>query len=182
VAVTNSGKVAGAEVVQLYVAPRQGSVLRPVRELKGFSKVFLAPGETKMVSLALDRRAFAFWSTDGGAWIVESGPFDIEVGSSSRDLRRRATVEVTVVHQVRRVWDQNACLVQLKNHPVGSQFYQMALPRFLSMFGSVGADDPAALMMEAMISEMPLRNLVRMGGGQFTEEQLEDLLLQLNAT
>ena len=182
VAVTNSGPVSGAEVVQLYVAPRRPSVLRPVRELKAFGKVFLAPGETKTVSLTLDRRAFAFWSAEAHAWTVDSGPFDIVVGSSSRDLRQSATVEVTSSQKLPRVWDQNACLVDLKSHPVGKEFYEATLPQILGMFGSVEPDDPAALMMEAMMSEMPLRNLVRMGNGQLTEAQLDDLLRRLNAT
>jgi beta-glucosidase len=180
VTVTNTGKLAGAEVVQLYVAPRQASVIRPVRELKGFAKVFLNPGQSKTVSLTLGRRAFAFWSAEADDWCVDSGEYELAVGSSSRDLRQRASLRITALKPAKRVWDQNACLVDLKSHPAGKAFYDAALPRFLTMFGSAGPDDPAALMMEAMISEMPLRNLVRMGGGQLTEAQLDELLGSLN--
>lgn len=180
VAVTNTGTVAGAEVVQLYVGDRQASVLRPVRELKAFSKVALAPGETKTVTLTLDRRAFAFWSVEAHAWIVESGEFDLWVGSSSRDLRQNAVVTVTATSEIPRVWDQNATLADLKLHPAGKAFAEAARAGFLNMFGAIEPGSAGALMMENMINEMPLRNLVRMGGGQFPEAQLNDLLAKLN--
>ncbi len=90
--VTNRGSVAGAEVVQVYVGDRESSVARPVRELKGFAKVFLQPGESREVALTLDQRAFAFWSERLGRWAVEAGDFEVAVGTSSRDLPLRAVV------------------------------------------------------------------------------------------
>ena len=84
--VTNTGSRAGAEVVQVYVGDVEASVARPLRELKGFVKVQLEPGETKKVSCELDERAFAFWSQRFGQWVVESGEFIIAVGNSSRHL------------------------------------------------------------------------------------------------
>ena len=88
---TNSGAVAGAEVVQFYVGQPTATVERPLRELKGFSKVFLKPGESRRVEIVLDRRAFAFWDTNSHGWKVEPGKFVIEAGSSSRDIRLTAT-------------------------------------------------------------------------------------------
>jgi beta-glucosidase len=84
--VTNTGQRAGAEVVQIYVGDIEASVARPLRELKGFVKVHLEPGETQKVSCQLDERAFAFWSQRFGQWVVESGEFLIAVGNSSRHL------------------------------------------------------------------------------------------------
>jgi beta-glucosidase len=89
--VTNNGDVAGAEIVQLYVRDVEASVKRPPKELKGFQKLTLEPGETKAASFALDDRTFAFWN-DG--WTVEPGDFVLECGSSSRDIRARATVSM----------------------------------------------------------------------------------------
>jgi len=180
VPLTNTGKVAGAEVVQLYVGDNEASVIRPVRELKAFAKVFLAAGETKIVELVLDRRSFAFWSIDEKNWVVETGEFELSVGSSSRDLRQFVSITVTASSEPNKVWDQNACLIELKTHPAGREFYHASLAQFLTMFGSVEPEDPARLMMEAMISEMPLRNLVRMGNGRFSEAQLDELLAKLN--
>lgn len=94
VTVTNTGPVAGAEVVQVYVRDVEASVARPVRELKGFAKVDLEPGESQEVSIALDQRAFSFWSELLGRWVVEAGEFAVEVGHHSRDLPLSHTVTV----------------------------------------------------------------------------------------
>ncbi len=96
--VTNTGKMAGKEVVQLYVADKKSTVIRPVKELRDFAKVELAPGETKTVSFILDKRAFAYYSVKIHDWHVETGEFDILIGKSSRDivLSKTVTVESTV--------------------------------------------------------------------------------------
>ena len=83
--VTNTGKVAGAEVAQLYVSDPSAKVDRPERELKGFEKVRLAPGETKHVTLSLDARAFSYWDTPAHKWTIDPGKFVIRVGDSSED-------------------------------------------------------------------------------------------------
>ena len=85
--VTNTGKVAGAEVVQVYVHDEQAAVKRPEKELKGFQKVFLKPGETKTVTLTLDQNAFQYYDEVKKQWVLEPGKFDVLVGASSRDIR-----------------------------------------------------------------------------------------------
>ena len=90
--VTNSGKVAGREVVQLYVRDPVASVQRPEKELRGFQKIALAPGESQTIRFALAARDFAYYSTRHGQWIAESGEFELLVGASSRDIRLRATL------------------------------------------------------------------------------------------
>jgi beta-glucosidase len=92
--VKNTGDRAGQEVVQLYVRDVEASVFRPMKELKGFEKVSLDPGEVKEVSFNLEQRAFAFYHTGVKDWQVEAGTFEILVGASSADIRLRATVEV----------------------------------------------------------------------------------------
>ena len=92
--VANTGSVAGAEVVQVYVGDVESTVARPVRELKGFTKVALEPGQSTLVSIVLLERAFAYWSTQWSRWAVEAGDFEISVGSSSRDLVATRTVPV----------------------------------------------------------------------------------------
>lgn len=92
--VTNTGKMAGKEVVQLYVADKKSTVIRPAKELRDFAKVELAPGETKTVAFSLDKRAFAYYSVKIHDWHVESGEFDILIGKSSRDIVLSKTVFV----------------------------------------------------------------------------------------
>ena len=84
---TNSGKVAGAGVVQLYVSDTEASVQRPEKELKGFEKVYLEPGESATVRFTLNRRALSFFDADAHDWKAESGEFHALVGLSSRDIR-----------------------------------------------------------------------------------------------
>ena len=92
--VRNTGKVAGAEVAQVYVTDDQCSVVRPVKELKGFEKVFLKPGEEKTISLTLDQEAFRFYDSYKHDFVVEPGSFTVSVGSSSADIRLRASFNV----------------------------------------------------------------------------------------
>lgn len=94
VRVTNTGPRHGKEVVQVYVRDLESSLPRPPKELKAFAKVALAPGESKTVEFALDERAFAFYDPHRGRWVVEPGEFELLVGSSSRDIRAKATVEL----------------------------------------------------------------------------------------
>uniref|UniRef100_E6QIC1 Thermostable beta-glucosidase B (Gentiobiase) (Cellobiase) (Beta-D-glucoside glucohydrolase) n=1 Tax=mine drainage metagenome TaxID=410659 RepID=E6QIC1_9ZZZZ len=93
--VRNTGKRAGAEVIQLYVHDGHAKVDRPAHELKGFERVSLAPGETKTVHFKLDRAALSYWSTKKHAWVADSGEFTLQVGSSSRDLPLQATLTLT---------------------------------------------------------------------------------------
>lgn len=88
--VKNTGLVAGAEVVQIYLQDAESSVPRPVKELKGFHKVFLQPGETRTLTLLLRQRDLAFWDTDRDDWRVEPGEFNVMAGVSSADIRASA--------------------------------------------------------------------------------------------
>ena len=120
VPVTNTGARRGAEVVQCYVAPSTTALVRPPKELKAYAKVWLAPGETKTVTLELDNRAFSYWDPGAadwpeladrqraanamaplvtgrrteGAWVIEPGAYDIVIGRSATDLTHRVTVNI----------------------------------------------------------------------------------------
>jgi beta-glucosidase len=87
--VKNTGPRAGKEVAQLYVRDIESSIDRPVRELKGFQKIFLAPGEIKKVTFEVDTRALSFYDPKKSRWVAESGQFEIQVGASSRDIRQK---------------------------------------------------------------------------------------------
>ncbi len=93
VRVTNTGAVRGAETVQCYVHDAEASVARPQQELKAFAKVWLDPGESRDLALALDERAFAFWDVGAHGWTVEPGAFELRVGTSSRAIAHRLTIE-----------------------------------------------------------------------------------------
>jgi len=91
---TNTGTRAGAEVAQVYVHQAKPGLPRPLRELKGFQKVVLEPGATQTVSIALGRRAFAFYDPGKPGWLAEPDTFEISVGGSSRDLRLQGAFDL----------------------------------------------------------------------------------------
>ncbi|MBQ1637917.1 MAG: glycoside hydrolase family 3 C-terminal domain-containing protein [Bacteroidales bacterium] len=95
VPVTNTGAVAGAEVVQVYVSDPEASVDRPVKELKGFCKVWLEPGETKTVAVDLTRESLSFFDAAAHSWKAEPGRFDVLVGASSADIRGSVSFELS---------------------------------------------------------------------------------------
>ena len=93
--VTNTGKVAGADVAQVYVGDKHAKVPRPPKELKGFAKVNLKPGETRHVTVPLDSRSFAYYDVEGKQWRIDPGTFDILVGRSSDQIELKGTIDVT---------------------------------------------------------------------------------------
>ena len=85
--VTNTGSVAGTEIVQLYVAKKNSELFRPARELKGFARVTLAPGEKQRITIMLDDKAFRFWNVKANRWEIEGGEYELLVGASVEDIR-----------------------------------------------------------------------------------------------
>jgi beta-glucosidase len=92
--ILNTGTRAGAEVAQVYVGEPDAGVPRPVKELKGFSRVMLAPGESRRVTVTLDRRAMAYWDTGSHDWKIDAGKFVVYVGDSSQNLPLQGTFAV----------------------------------------------------------------------------------------
>ena len=183
--VKNTGERPGKAVAQLYVGREgPGDVIRPLRELKGFAKVALAPGEAKEVTFELDKRAFATWNSDIHDWHVESGAYAIEVGASSRDLPLCSVVEVesTVALPVR--YDENSIFMDLMKDPKARAVLAPVLARIGGMFAPEGAEDssPEAQaddMLAALLNYMPLRGIVSFGG-DVPDNFLDQLLDRLN--
>ena len=92
--VKNIGTREGQEVVQLYISDKKSSLPRPVKELKAFQKVRLAPGEEKEVTLTVDKKALSFFDDGKHEWIVEPGKFEAVIGSSSRDMKGSVPFEL----------------------------------------------------------------------------------------
>lgn len=85
--VTNTGSVAGTEIVQLYIAKKSSELFRPAKELKGFARVTLAPGEKQCITIMLDDKAFRFWNVKANRWEIEGGEYELLVGASVEDIR-----------------------------------------------------------------------------------------------
>ncbi len=140
--VKNIGKVDGAEVAQLYVADVQSSIFRPVKELKGFKKVFLKAGEEKEVTLTLDRRAFAYYNVLIKDWHIESGEFRIMVGASSADIRLEASVTVTSANPSAPIPDYRATAPIYYNLTEDSeQKRTIPIEQFAALYGASVVDN-----------------------------------------
>lgn len=123
VTVTNTGSRAGAEVVQLYVAAPKGAVLRPEKELRGFEKVFLQPGESKTVEFTLTRRDFAYYDMELGEWYAPEGEYKVLAASSSRDVRCEASVQYHLARIKRREITGWSTIGELRACQAGQEMY-----------------------------------------------------------
>jgi beta-glucosidase len=165
--VTNTGQRAGAEVVQVYVGDIEASVARPLRELKGFVKVHLEPGETQQVSCQLDERAFAFWSRRFQQWVVESGEFTIAVGSSSRDLVATETITLDAP-RLSLPLGPDSTLHEWMEDERGRELLTKRDVRLLQ--------DPELIMV---IGTMPMHTLAAFEGMALSHDELEQLIAEL---
>ena len=185
--VTNTGKRAGKAVVQLYVGDLESTPIRPVRELKGFRKVQLQPGESKTVSFTLDKRSFAYWNTEIHDWHVETGDFTIEIGGSSRDLPLRGTVKVESTAELPRHFTADSIYLDIMSDPKGKEIMSTFMKKTMEIFGheeeSAGTEAAREAISEemtmAMMKYMPLRGILSFGGAD-AEEEMKQLLEELN--
>ena len=187
VRVTNTGKRAGKTVVQLYVGDCESSVFRPVRELKGFDKVFLEPGESKDVSFTLDKRSFAYWNTKIHDWHVESGEFRIEIGHSSRDIACCAAVQVDSTAEIPRRYDVNSIFMDLMQDPRADTVLKPLLDGIREMFMPSDEEQSDAAqeaisneMSLAMVKYMPLRSILSFAGDKADPGLIDQILKALN--
>ena len=178
VKVTNTGAVAGKEVVQLYISDRNGTPGRPAKELKGFCKVDLAPGESKTVSMTITARDLSFWQETLGDWYAPSGKYAVFVGRASDDIRLCAELRFATRKLLPLVVDSTTTIGELMADPRTAPLVQQMTAAMGD--GMLDMNDPGmAAMMEAMMSGLPLKSLITFGMMQ--PEQLEGLIQTLNA-
>jgi len=171
--VTNTGTVAGAEVVQVYVRDLEASVARPVRELKGFAKVSLEPGESRQVTVTLDQRAFSFWSELLERWVVEAGEFAVEVGHHSRDLPLTGTVAIDAP-SIAPPLTADSTLHEWMADPQGLALIEEAV--------AAGQHDPTRdKELVAVIGTMPMSTLAAFEGMSIDHDTLAELVDRLHA-
>lgn len=210
VPITNKGKVAGAEIVQVYVRQRGASVFRPDRELKGYAKVRLAPGETSEVVIELDKRAFSFWDNDAKKWRVEPTEFDILIGESATTIHRTLsfTAQGDEGYNMREAFsavqpvtmdDAQLSALGLTVTPVESSrpFHRNSTLSDIrnhwlgkrvyaqaqtQMRAILNPDDNPVLekMGESFLNHLPLRTLQTMSQGALTDSRLDTMIAVMN--
>ncbi|MEH7076279.1 glycoside hydrolase family 3 C-terminal domain-containing protein [Neobacillus drentensis] len=174
VKIKNTGSMTGKEVVQLYVRDVESTMSRPEKELKGFEKVFLQPGEEKTVTFELGKRAFAYYNVKLKEWHVETGTFEILVGKSSRNILLRDTVDVESTVTIKKILTRNSTFGDLMEHPVGAEMMKAMSQAQFDGESSLGAG------MQEMIMGTTLHNAAVMSNGLFTEEMLKGILQAVN--
>ncbi|MFJ4173118.1 glycoside hydrolase family 3 C-terminal domain-containing protein [Microbacterium sp. NPDC089696] len=182
--VTNTGDRDGRELVQVYAAPARSAVQRAPRELKAFSSVELAAGETRTVELVIRREDLAYWDVRVDRWVVEGGEYTVEAAASSRDIRSSAVVAIDG-DVVSLPLTLSSSIGDVVAHPVAGPIVMQALGGLMS--GLTEADSSAASMMpndeamQKMMASFPIGRLIGFPGVDVTHEQIEQLLAGANA-
>lgn len=187
VKVKNTGKIAGKEVVQLYTGVANSRVRRPLRELKGFEKVELQPGEEKEISFVLDGAAFAYYEPKIHGWFVERGEVCVEIGASSRDIRFAKYIKMDSGMELPTTITRFTPIGDLMNTEKGREF----VTGFMKQMGIGGQEsrekrtaedsamgEGAEKMRMQMMLEMPLNALVSYG--IMPDEKLDELIGRMN--
>ena len=188
VTVKNTGSRAGKAVAQLYVGDVESDAIRPLRELKGFTKVALEPGESRDVTFTLNKRSFASWNEKIHDWHVESGDFTIQVGASSRELPLCACVRVQSTVQVPMTYSVDSIFMDLMADEKARTVFEPFFRKLQEGFGG-GEEEKSEAAQEAvsddmgaaMMNYMPLRGLMSFNANPEVIRMVEQLLAQLNS-
>ena len=186
VTVTNTGSRFGKAVAQLYVGGRDGDWIRPVRELRGFRKVALQPGESKDVSFTLDKRCFALWNEQIHDWYVPAGQYEIAVGDSSRNLPLRTEITLTSTASLPQTYTMDSIYLDLMADPKARPLVEAFLRG--QQQDETPQEERSEAASEAITDEMnvamfqysPLRNGISFGSGRKAAQAMEELLRKLN--
>jgi len=187
--VTNTGTVAGKEIVQVYVHDRSSRLARPPKELKGFAKVALEPGETKTVIVPLDFRAFAYYHPGYQRWITEEGEFDILVGASAADIRGAATVMLHSTLELPCRLNRESTIRDWLEDPRGQRVFEPLFKQLTASMAAIfGGGDSAGetIGMDTLgfMLDMPLLGILDFQEGRLpapAEEMVEGLLAEVRA-
>ncbi len=179
VPVTNTGTRPGTETVQLYVVDRTGAFGRPEKELKGFAKVALEPGETGQARFALDERSFAYYSVELSDWYAPAGRYEILAGASCQDIRSRASVTANTGVCLPMTVDENTTFGELMAHPATSSALAELLGRMKGALGGAGGGEAISTeMSHKMIENAPLR--AAQGFAHLPDEAMRDMIARFN--
>ncbi|MBQ6383546.1 MAG: glycoside hydrolase family 3 C-terminal domain-containing protein [Clostridia bacterium] len=182
--VKNTGDRSGKEVVQLYVAAKNGTVARPVKELKGFVKVALQPGETKTVEMTIDDRALSYYDEDLRDWYAPSGEYALLAGDSSDHITAEGTVRFETKKLPYLAVDTDTNVGELLKDPRTAPVFQQLMAARMSAAnasqdGISGDEAQDQAMMQAMMEYMPLKSLISFG--VMNREQLQGLVQMLRS-
>jgi beta-glucosidase len=184
--VTNTGSVAGKEVVQVYVRDCESKLVRPLKELKGFAKVELQPGETKTVTIALDFRSFAYYHPAYRQWVTEGGEFEIQIGASSADIRFTQTVTLQSTLELPPTLKRESTVRDWLSDPIGKVVVEPLVQKMIERKKTImQADgrDGETISPEEM--DMPLLSILHFSENELplpADDLVDTLLRQVYQT
>jgi beta-glucosidase len=177
--VTNTGKVKGKEVIQLYVADKKSSAQRPVKELKAFDKIELAPGESKEVSFTLSVRDFSYYSKVYDRWLAESGEFDILIGSSSRDIRLTGSLNLSNTEKLNYKMTKFSFFSEYWENPQLKPLLIEFMPKWIKAMTPEGKPVEEA-KIEDFLQQQPLIKFPYFTGGEVDEQSIKAFVEKTN--
>ena len=180
VTVTNAGDVAGKEIVQLYVKDVEASVQRPEKELRGFRKLELAPGESRQAQFVLSERDFSFYSTRHGRWIAESGDYELLVGASSRDIRLRHGVTLQSTEKLNYRFSEYSFFREFWSNPELKPLLVELMPEWLDSLAGDGRP-PEEAVVQDFLQDQPMIKFPYFTMGEVSAEQVEAFIARCNA-
>jgi beta-glucosidase len=184
--VTNTGLIAGKETVQVYVHDRHSGLQRPPKELKGFAKVTLQPGETQTVNISLDFRAFAYYHPAYKQWITEDGEFEVLIGASAMDIRFRQTVSLQSTLALPSVLNPESTIREWIDDPRGKPVVDPVLQQIMEQMGKIfGADEKPEEAVINEIMDMPLRSILHFQESALpmpADDLIDAMLAQVHAS
>jgi beta-glucosidase len=179
--VTNTGEKAGKEIAQLYILDYASTYRRPIKELKAFAKVELAPGETQRLGFLFSYEDFAFYNTVVKDWVVETGDFEILAGASSQDIRLMKTVHITATKKWIEPLTRYSLIREWMAHPVGRELITPMLEGMIRSYaGAQSLPGNSIEMINQIVGDMPIIKLINFSQGSFTLEMLDHMIYEAN--
>ena len=177
--VTNTGKLTGKEVIQLYVVDKHSSLQRPYKELKGFSKVELAPGESKQVTFNLSSRDFSYYSKVYDRWIAESGEFEVLIGASSRDIRLRQHLDFVNTEMLNYKMTEYSFFAEFWNNPQLKPLLIKLMPNWIGTLTPEGKSLEEADIHD-YLQQQPMVKFPYFTSGEVNKEKIQTFVEKIN--
>lgn len=182
-AITNTGRRAGAEVAQLYIADPESALPRPARELRAFTKVYLDSGESRRIEFTVNRESLQYWHDGFGKWIAESGIFRAEIGSSSRDIRLSGEFRYASNDRVLYPFSVRSCMRDLIRYPeLRAGAIALVKPFFDAAPGLYQGNYEDFNVTNPFFVDMPIEKYVRLSHGAVSRDAVEAFTARARST
>lgn len=181
--ITNIGNVEAKEIVELYVKNAPSDALRPIRELKGFEKINLIPGETKTVEFILDKRSFAYYEESIHDWYVPSGTYTVEIGKSSRDIKLSKDINITSAPILPDKYTYDSFIGDMLKDPRIKDIFDEYIEKYYKPDENQSDVEKESMneeMQKAGFYESPLRSALYFSDGLIRYRQIDEMLEKVN--